>query len=261
MNRGLTLTVLVAALTVPAFGQSANGIVITQRVTSAGAPMTVRMHMDGTRTRTEMSGPNGVTNVTIFDGGKQVLYTIDPARKTYSETTKADVERMGAQLRGAMAQMQAQLEKLPPAQRAQMNAMMKGVEQTRTGSDQVGGWTCEKYDLTLAGQRIGETCNVSLTTLGFVPADFDVMRQMGTFYSSMGPQTAGQFPGLSSIDPRGGSDFPVRTLMVAPGGHVTTEVIEAVRQTFSDSLFAVPDGFTKLDLPAAFGGGGAGAPR
>jgi hypothetical protein len=261
MIRALTSAVLLSALTVPALGQSANGIVITQRVTSAGAPMTVRMHMDATRARTEIAGPNGVANVTIFDGGRQVLYTVDPARQTYTEMTKADVERMGAQLRGAMAQMQAQLEKLPPAQRAQMDAMMKGVEQTRTGSDQVGGWTCEKYDLTLAGQRIGETCNVSLTTLGFGAADFDVMGQMGAFYSSMGPQTAGQLPGLGGLDPRGGSELPVRTIMVAPGGNVTTEVIEAVRQTFPDSLFAVPDGFTKQDLPAAFGGSAPGPQR
>ena len=35
---------------------------------------------------------------------------------------------------------------------------------------------------------------------------------------------------------------------------MTTEVIEAGRRTFPDSLFAVPAGFTKQDLPAAMGG-------
>jgi hypothetical protein len=261
MTAGVRMAMLSAALTVPAIAQSADGIVITQRVTSAGAPMTVRVHMDATRMRTEMAGPDGVVNVTIFDGGKQVLYTVDPARKTYSEMTKADVERLSAQLLGAMAQVQSQLEKLPPAQRAQMEAMMKGVEHTRTGSDQAGRWTCDKYDVTLAGQKIGETCSVSLATLGFGAADFDVMRQMGIFYSSMAPQMAGQLPGLNSLDPAGSSGFPVKTVVLGPGGPMTTEVIEAGRETFSDSLFAVPDGYTKQDIIGALDGRGAGAGR
>jgi hypothetical protein len=246
----LTAAALVSVLTASTVGQSADGIVITQRVTSGGAPLTVRVHIDSTRVRTEMASPSGVVNVTIFDGGKQVLYMVDPARKTYSEMTKADVDRLSAQVQGAVAQMQSQLEKLPPTQRAQMEAMMKGVERTRTGSDGVGRWTCDKYDLTMNGQKIGEVCNVSLSTLGFGARDFDVMRQMGSFYSGMAPQVAGQLPGAGGIDPDGDSDFPVRTVVIGPGGTVTTEVIEADRQTFSDALFAVPAGFTKQDITA-----------
>jgi hypothetical protein len=263
MVRFLVPAVLFSLLTVPAIGQSADGILIAQRVTSGGAPfMTVRMQIEATRMRTEMAGPNGVMNVTIFDGATQVLHTVDPARKTYTEMTKADVERLGAQVQKGMAQMQAQLEKLPPAQRAQMEAMMKGVQQTRTGSDTVGRWTCDKYDLTLGGQKIGEVCNVNLTTLGFRAADFAVMGQMGAFYSAMAPQMAGQLAGPGGINPQGSSDFPVKTVMMAPGGPVTTtEVIEAGRQTFPDSLFAVPAGFTKQDLTGAMGGRGTGAER
>ena len=252
---------LFSLLTAPTIAQAADGILITQRVTSGGAPVTVQVQIEATRMRTEMAGPNGTMNVTIFDGGKQVLYIVDPARKTYMEMTKADVDRLGGQLQGAMAQMQEQLEKLPPAQRAQMEAMMKGVQHTRTGSDTVGSWTCEKYDLMQDGRKIGEVCSVNPTTLGFGATDFDVMRQMGAFYSAMAPQMAGQIPGPTSVDPRGSSDFPVKTVLMVPGGTVTTEVIEAGRQTFSDSLFAVPAGFTKQDLIGAMGGRGTGAQR
>jgi len=261
MVRCLTVAVLVSSLTASTIGQSADGILITQRVTSGGAPFTVRVQIEATRMRTEMAGPNGVMNVMIFDGGKQVLYIVDPARKTYMEVTKADVDRLSAQVQKGMAQMQAQLEKLPPAQRAQMEAMMKGVQHTRTGSDTVGRWTCDKYDLMMDGQKIGETCSVNLTTLGFGATDFDVMGQMGAFYSAMAPQMAGQLPGPSGIDPRGSSDFPVKTVLMVPGGTVTTEVIEAGRQTFSDSLFAVPAGFAKQDVMGAMGGRGTGAER
>ena len=206
-----------------------------------------------------MAGPDGVTNVTIFDGGKQVLYIVDPARKSYMEMTKADVDRLSAQMQGSMAQMQAQLEKMPPAQRAQMEAMMKGVQQTRTGSDTVGRWTCDKYDLTQGGQKIGEVCSVTLATLGFGAADFDVMRQVGAFYSAMAPLMPTQLTGVSGIDQPGNSDFPVKTVMMIPGGGTTTtEVVEAGRQTFPDSLFAVPAGFTKQEVTGALGGAAAG---
>lgn len=258
MVRCLTLAVLFSSLTASTIGQSADGILITQRVTSGGASFTVRVQIEATRMRTEMAGPDGLMNVTIFDGGKQVLYIVDPARQTYMEMTTADVDRLSAQLQGSAAQMQAQLEKMPPAQRAQMEAMMKGVQHTRTGSDTVGRWTCDQYDLTIGRQKIGEVCMVNPATLGFGATDFDVMRQMGMFYSAMAPLMPNQLSGVSGIDQRGSSDFPVRTVLMMGQGQtvMTTEVIEAVRQTFPDSLFAVPAGFTKQDLPGAMGGRG-----
>ena len=251
--------VLFALLTAPTITQAADGIFITQRVTTGGAPLTtLEVQIEPTRMRTETSGPDGVTNVTIFDAGKQVLYIVDPARKTYMEMTKADVDRMSAQMQGSVAQMQAQLEKMPPAQRAQMEAMMKGVQLTRTGSDTVGRWTCDTYDLTIGGQKLGEVCMVNPSALGFSTTDFNVMGQMGAFYSAMATFMPNQLPGVSGIDQRGSSDFPVRTVIMMGQGQpvMTTEVIEAGRRTFADALFAVPAGFKKQDLPAGFGGAG-----
>jgi len=257
MNRLPIVAALFFHLAAPSMGQAADGIFMTQRVTAGGAPITtVQVQIEATRMRTEMAGPDGAINVTIFDGSKQVLYIVDPARKTYMEMTKADVDRMSAQLQGSAAQMQAQLETLPPAQRAQMEAMMKGVQFTRTGSDTVGRWTCDKYDLTIGGQKLGDVCMVNRAALGFAATDFDVMGQMGVFYSAMATLMPNQLPGVSGFDQRGSSDFPVRTVIMMGQGQpvMTTEVIEAGRRTFPDSLFAVPAGFTKQDLPAAMGG-------
>ncbi|HVG69863.1 MAG TPA: hypothetical protein VM819_03105, partial [Vicinamibacterales bacterium] len=237
MIRFPVLALVFSLLPAPAIAQAADGILITQRVTSGGAPITVRTQIEATRTRTEMAGPNGVVNVTIFDGGKQVLYIVDPAGKTYMEMTKADVDRLSAQMQGSMAQIQAQLEKMPPAQRAQMEAMMKGVQFTRTGSDTVGRWTCDKYDLTIGGQKLGDVCMVNRAALGFAATDFDVMGQMGVFYSAMATLMPNQLPGVGGFDQRGSPDFPVRTVIMMGQGQpvMTTEVIEAGRRTFPDS--------------------------
>ena len=48
--------------------------------------------------RAESAGPNGSKQVVVFDGGAQVMRMIDADKKTYTEMTKADVERMGAQM-------------------------------------------------------------------------------------------------------------------------------------------------------------------
>jgi hypothetical protein len=45
--------------------------------------------------------------------------------------------------------------------------------------------------------------------------------------------------------------------MTGLGQPVTTEVVEAARQTFPDALFAVPAGFTKQDISPLLGGPGA----
>jgi hypothetical protein len=259
--RFLTLAVVFSLLTAPAI--AAEGILITQRVTSGGPPLTIQVQIEPTRMRTDMVGPNGAVQAMIFDGGKQVLYIVDPARKTYMEMTKADADRLGAQVQGAMAQMQAQLEKLPPAQRAQMEAMLKGrggaaaaPQYTRTGSDKVGRWACDKYDVTQNGQKIGEVCSVNPTTLGFGATDFAVMGQMAAFYSGMAPQMSGQLPPVTPIDQGGTSGFPVRSVVTIQGQTTTTEVVEAGRQTFADSLFVVPAGFTKQDMMGLTGGRG-----
>jgi hypothetical protein len=70
----------------------------------------------------------------------------------------------------------------------------------------------------------------------------------------MAPQMAGQLRGVSPIDLLGNSGLPVKTVMMVQGHTVTTEVIEVGRQTFSDSLFAVPAGFKKQDITVAMGG-------
>lgn len=259
--RFFVLALFISVVTAPTMAQAAEGILITQRVTSGGTPLTIQVQIEATRMRTEMALPTGAVNTMIFDGGKQVVYIVDPARKSYMEITKADVERLSVQLKAAMAQMEAQLAKLTPAQRAQMEALMKGgggVQVTPTGSDKVGRWTCANHDLMQNGQKIGEMCSVNPKALGFTAADFEVTRQLGAFYSAMAPQVASQLPGVSALDPRGGSDFPVRTVMMGMGQTVTTEVVEAVRQTFPDAMFVVPAGFTKQALPAVLGGAGPG---
>jgi hypothetical protein len=62
-------------------------------------------------------------HVTIFRD--EAMYILEPAKKTYSVMDKASVERMSGQMGDAMQQMQAELAKMSPEQRAMVEQMMK----------------------------------------------------------------------------------------------------------------------------------------
>jgi hypothetical protein len=160
---------------------------------------------------------------------------------------------MGGQLQDAMSQMQAQMANLPPAQRAQIEALMKGrgmpgaaavaqkTEYRKAGTDKAGKWTCNKYEGFQNNEKTSEVCTVEPAALGFALADFDVSRQLGEFFKKLVPQN-GIRCSRSADRGHGYSGVPVRRTTIA-GRETTTEVTDVTRQTFADATFAVPDGF------------------
>ena len=256
----VTLTCL-ALLLVGKVAMAAQGVVIVEKTTINGVAETHQIQMTPQRMRADITGPDGPTTV-VFDGTKQVLYMINTDRKTYSELTKAEAEQMGSQLAGAMAQMQEALKGLPPEQRAQMEAMMKGrglpgltaapaqTSYVKGGTQRVGRWTCDVYEAQSNGQRTGELCTVSPQALNLSAADFAVTQQMADFVRAMLPQVADTLFRVGSGN-AGFSGVPVKRVATVLGRETITEMTDATRQDIPDSMFAVPEGFTK----EAFGGG------
>jgi hypothetical protein len=203
-------------------------------------------------------------------------------QQTYMEMTRADLDRMGAQMagmQGAMAgmqaQMAAQMAAMTPEQRAQMEAMMgsRGMagmagaasmgamaatakpEYRRGGTSTVGRWTCDVYEGFVNGQKTAEVCTLSAATLGFTAADFEVANQLSSFLQRMMPQAANQVAGFGTAANQGFDGLPVRSVTNIGGRQTTTEVTEITRQTFADALFVVPAGFQKQDMMSGMGRG------
>lgn len=260
---------IVAAVCAAASSASAaDGVLIVETSTVNGTPRTTQVQIERTRMRTEIAGQNGASQIVIFDGGKQVLYMVDPATKSYSEMTKADVDAAGAQLGDAMAQMQKALEGMPPAQRAQMEAMMKGrlggipgagaaakTEYRRGGTSKVSKWTCDVYEGFQNNAKTGEVCTVSPTALGFNASDFDVSRQLAAFMRGLIPQGADQVFQSGQVQEQGYDGVPVRRVTTIAGRQIVTEITSVARQTFPESAFAIPDGFAKTASPLGRGRG------
>jgi Domain of unknown function (DUF4412) len=258
-------TALVAAMCLTAWPlQAADGVLIVEKTTRGGNTQTNQIQIERDRMRAETTGQAGEKQTVVFDGVKQVLWLINNDKKTYSEMTKADVDRLGGQMSDAMARMQDQLKSLPPEQRAQVEAMMKGrgmpgmagaqppkTEYRRTGTDKVGSWTCDKYEGSQNNQKVSELCTVDPKTLGFAMADFQVTKQLMEFFRKLAPQGAERMFAIGTPEDQGFSGIPVRRATFTGQQQSVTELSEVTRQTFAASTFDIPAGFQK----EAFGAG------
>jgi len=241
--------------------QAADGLLIVQKTTrGTDAPQLHQTQIDSTRMRAESVGSTGVKQVVMFDGTKQVLTMIDPAKKTYMEMTKAEVDAMAAQIAPAMAQMQEMLKSLPPEQRAKLEAAMKGrgaapggaaaakTVYKKVGTDKVGKWTCDKYEGYRGDQKTSELCTVDPKVLGFTAADLEVSKQMAAFFKSFMPQMADQGLHVGTVAEQGFSGVPVRQTFTIAGRQTVMEITDVTRQTFPDSVFQVPAGYQKTSI-------------
>jgi hypothetical protein len=259
--RQLVMTVLAVGVLVGPPVRAADGVLVVQRTTSDGKASMSEVQLEAQRMRTQLDGPGG-PQVIVFDGAKQVMYTMNPARKSYTEMTKADVERMGSELSGAMAQMQEMLKSMPPEQRAKMEAMMKGqgmpasigaaparTQYKKTGTSTVAKWACDTYDGLQNGQKVSEVCTVSPQALGLRPADFAISAQMAEFFRGLVPQGADAIFQIGRPEANGFAGVPVRHAMTIAGRTTVYELVDVSRRTFDDAIFAVPAGFTKEASP------------
>ena len=261
--------VVTAAILTTATARAADGILITQKMTSgSGAVTTTQVQIDKLHMRAEGSGANGRKQTMIFDGTAQVMRMIDDEAKTYSEMTKADIDRLSGQMSGAMAPMQEQMKNMPPEARARMEEMMKGrgmaapgsaatpIEYKKVGTDKVGKWTCDKYEGRRGAEKVSEVCTIAPDALGFTAGDFEVTRQMAEFFSKLVPQGAEQMFRVGSNDANGFAGVPVRMITFKNGAQdMVSELADVSRQNFPETTFAVPAGYQKRDM---MGGRGRG---
>jgi hypothetical protein len=246
--------------------QAADGLLIVEKSTSGGTPAVNQIQIEANRMRAETTGPRGEKQIVIFDGGRQVLMMIDDQNKSYTELTKADAEQLGAQMADAMKAVEKQLAGLPPEQKAQIEAMMKGrmggaggalpkTTYKKSGTDTVGKWTCTKYEGYDGATKTSEVCTVDPKTLGLTEADFAVTKQFVEFFKKVVPAVASQAFAIGTVEEQGFSGVPVKRSSTVLGRQVTSEITEVSRKTFTDASYAPPAGYQKRPFA---GGGGRG---
>ena len=168
------------------------------------------------------------------------------------------IEQIGVQVSGAMAQMQEQMKKMSPEQRAMMEKMMGKMGAVRgekaepvqitykkIGSGVVNGRACTKYEGMLEGQKLSEICAAPPESLNLTPEDFAVVGKMTAVFEDMakimGQQlfTANQSMKLFDKQIDG---MPIEFIQFQSGQPASKfELRDSSRQNFSDADFSPGD--------------------
>jgi hypothetical protein len=195
----------------------------------------------------------------IKDG---TLYVIDEADKSYVAFDKATMEKLAAKLNSAMAQMKEQLAKMPPEQRAQMEAMLPGmsggdqkwvVEAIDTGkSDTVDGRACRVWDIKRNGELDDQMCVVAYASLPgkenfqAMFANFaKVFEEMAKSVPMLSGMMTNEFGAQSKVN-----GFPVRTREYENGklGNKEHNVRVWREEAMPASMFQVPAGYKQKQM-------------
>ena len=108
------------------------GILMTSFYSEEGGDsMTMKTYLEKDRMRMESKGKE-MDHVSIYRKDKEVIWMIDNKEKTYTEMTKAEMEKMKKQMEDAMKMMEEQMKNMPPGQKEQMEKMMPMMGQKTT---------------------------------------------------------------------------------------------------------------------------------
>ena len=197
-------------------------------------------------------GEDGQAVIVRLD--KERFYMINPAEKTYSETTFAEMEegmkKAGEQMDKRTAEMQEKMKDMPEEQRKMVEKMMGGmmggkgkgakIEVTGPGEKKtINGYACAKYQANSDGKEM-----LTMWTTKDVKG-FEALRGDWEEFSRR----------MVSLSPIGGKGiaeafrkiegFPLQTEMMG----VTTVVTKIEKRSTPASMFEVPAGYTKTDSP------------
>lgn len=234
------------------------------------------VEMEGKKLRTHSDEGRRHGSWTLFDGDKQVLYSVDDEKKAYHRMDQASGTAMAKQMNDAMEKAKA---RMTPEQRAQLEAMMEGrqsgapnaapkehtfkFERTK-GGQKVAGYSCDNYRVLRDGKPQSEVCFVPWGTGALRKEDFVAFQEMGRFlektFSSMAERSG------AGARPHRSSEWATHFLGTAPGfpavmdrleegGRRTREMrlVKVERTSLPPDRFAPPADYREQKGPG-FGG-------
>jgi len=208
-------------------------------------------------------------HVSIIKGN--TMYIVDEAEKTYVVFDKATMDKLAKKMNDELAQVKDQLAKLPPEQRAQMEAAMGKipgmagndqkwtVEALDTGkSDKVDGRACKLWDIKRNDELDEQVCVVPFASL---PGKENFQAVFGNF-SKVFDEMAKSVPMLAGMM---GNEFsahvktngyPVRLRSYENGKLAPEETLMKVwrEEAVPASMFEIPAGYKLKQMSMGPGG-------
>lgn len=256
MRRFLTLATLAAPFAVHA------GTVMEMQMrdlANANATPTaiVTQAQDG-RMRVEMKPGQGVM---IFKD--EVIYNVTAKDKSYTAIDRAAMKRMADKINPALKQMQEQLAKMPPEQRAQMEKMMGNSmpgmgasaprEVRKTGrAGKAAGHSCTYVEVLAGGVLEEEYCVVAPGALKGSQELIEASKKIGAMMQEMlsslnAPWLQEMADRQPNFDKLGG--IPVMSRHFSNGKPAHESTLQSLRsESLPAALFEIPAGYTRKEM-------------
>lgn len=205
-----------------------------------------------------MTGPQGGM---IFRGDKKLMWILEPEKKSYTEMTEADVQRMAERMNAAMQKMEEMKSQLPPGMVEQMKqAMPAGSPPKRTvtpmnASKEINGFPCKGYTVTTDGGETSEVWSADPKSVRLEPSDLSVFQEFADFMKTMVPgmeqmnDWARDFENPKEDQVPG---IPILSIVKDQAGKeiFRTELVKVEHGTVEASAFEPPAGYVKTKMPA-----------
>lgn len=249
---------LIAALVLTIPTLAAADLTLVNEVVSGGKTRTVTVSAKGSKAFFELKESEGPTRTMLHDGEAKKLFLIDHPAKTYMVVTEQDSQALVEKQAQFRAQLQAQLAKMPPEQRARIESTMLAdqptadvkapvntYEKKKGPARKVSGFSCEDYLIKRGDKLIGEGCFTSWKNTGLPADDFKatLKRAMPT-----GPNGNPMGQAFDANDSAPG--FPVWRTHLDDTGKVTTETtVKSLSKTAMPAAnFQLPKDYTEKSL-------------
>lgn len=230
-------------------------LTMVSEVVSGGKTRVVTLSAKGGRGSFEMKEPDGTTRTMLRDGAAKKLFIIDHEKKVVMVVTEEDSKAQEERQAQMKAQLEAQLARMPPEQRARIEQGMLGAgaeprkklppytyEKKKSAARKVGAFSCEDYVIKREGVVKGEACFASWKTLGISAADFQRTIGDATPKMSAGPMGL-QAHTPAELDAEAAAPgLPVWRKLFDERGEVTAEttVTSLSKATIDAGRFEVP---------------------
>jgi hypothetical protein len=195
------------------------------------------------------------------------MYALDHEKKNYTVIDRAQAKKMASQVSEAMQQMENELAKIPPEQRAMVEEMMRGSAggaaapkrgpaeyKKTTRTETAGGHSCRIWEGTVQGRKVTEYCVVPFGSIAggqeVLAALKNMMSLMQEMFSALsaspfeGATMGTEWEGVNAID-----GYPALVRRFEDGKAVSEDVLKSARSaSVPATQFEVPAGYKQESL-------------
>lgn len=184
----------------------------------------------------------------IYTGGDNMLKILDGTAKEYFAV---NLDKFEKQIKAMQAKMESLKAKMPKIKSGPFGKFGKKVKKevkeetkiVKKGTEQVAGFPCDKYEVSIGSRKIGTFWTTDPANLGFDLSHFKLLRKIKNLYSAFTRQAT---QGMEKIE-----NYPIKNIIYDKAGKpiLSQELIDVKKGPIDPATFQVPKDFKQKEEP------------